>query len=159
MKNPLQKILITFLFVFSLSLPSGGYSQTTEERFQDLFITAGYSTAFGAALGAAFLAFSDDPASQMQYIAMGASLGFIGGSILGTYVIFAPMLSYNDVSTHQESLAYNTREQSQSRLPSPENSIYKRREENHKPLLFVQPVYNPLSAKVIALSGGLSLAL
>jgi len=64
---------------------------TTEERFQDLFVTAGYSAAFGAALGAAFLAFEPNPSEKLQYISIGASLGFIGGSLAGTYIIFQPM--------------------------------------------------------------------
>jgi len=67
-----------------------------EERFQDLFVTAGYCTAFGAALGTAYLAFTSDPASNLRYVAMGASLGFIGGSILGSYVIFSPMIAADD---------------------------------------------------------------
>ena len=64
---------------------------STEERFQDLFITAGYGAAFGAALGAAALSFKTSPENHLRYVAIGASLGFIGGSALGTYVIFSPM--------------------------------------------------------------------
>lgn len=71
---------------------------STEERFQDLFVTAGYSAAFGAALGAAFLAFEPNPSEKLQYISVGASLGFIGGSIAGAYIIFQPMLAQDDKS-------------------------------------------------------------
>lgn len=67
-------------------------AQSTEERFQDLFTTAGYATAFGAALGAAALSFKKYPDQHLRYVAVGASLGFIGGSALGTYIIFSPML-------------------------------------------------------------------
>ena len=72
---------------------------TTEERFQDLFLTAGYTTAFGAALGTAvlFLNPNIDPAANLRFIAMGASLGFIGGSIFGGYVVFSPLLSADPV--------------------------------------------------------------
>ena len=65
---------------------------TTEERFQDLFVTAGYGTAFGAAFGAALLSFQAKPQDNLRFIAIGASVGFIGGSLLGTYVIFSPTL-------------------------------------------------------------------
>jgi len=77
-------------------------AQSVEERFQDLFVTAGYATAFGAAIGTAFLAFHEDPSSHLRYVAMGASLGFLGGSILGSYVIFSPMITENggDASAH-----------------------------------------------------------
>ncbi len=90
-----RNILIPLVFCLNLLFSHTGFSQSTEERFQDLFVTAGYSTAFGAAMGAAFLAFTDDPASKLSYVAMGASLGFIGGSILGTYMIFSPMVVDN----------------------------------------------------------------
>lgn len=84
-------------------------AQSAEERFQDLFITAGYSTAFGAALGAAMLAFTPEPSRQLRYIAMGASLGFIGGSIMGTYIIFTPMLSYEQDSKYNDVVAQDDR--------------------------------------------------
>lgn len=84
--------------VAALALGGGASAvqgQSTEERFQDLFVTAGYCTAFGAALGTAFLAWTDNPTENLRYVAVGASLGFIGGSILGTYVIFSPMVTDN----------------------------------------------------------------
>ncbi|MBI2601606.1 MAG: hypothetical protein HYW48_01005 [Deltaproteobacteria bacterium] len=85
-------ILILFGFLISSRL-SSAQEIKTEQRFQDLFITAGYSTAFGAALGAAFLGLSSNPSGKMRYIAVGASLGFIGGSVLGTYIVFFPMFT------------------------------------------------------------------
>ena len=63
-----------------------------EELFQDVFVTAGYCTAFGAALGVAVVALHENPTDNLRYIAVGASLGFIGGSLLGTYVVFSPGL-------------------------------------------------------------------
>lgn len=72
--------------------PVQAEGQQVEERFQDLFVTAGYATAFGAAIGTAFLAFHEDPSQHLRYVAIGASLGFLGGSILGSYVIFSPMI-------------------------------------------------------------------
>ena len=84
------------LAVFLMVPTSKVQAQSTEERFQDLFVTAGYATAFGAALGAAMLSFVPDPASELRYVAIGASLGFIGGSVMGTYVIFSPMLSMDN---------------------------------------------------------------
>ena len=64
----------------------------TEERFQELFVTAGYATAFGAALGAASLSFYPQPDQNLRMIAVGASLGFIGGSLLGTYMALTPVM-------------------------------------------------------------------
>lgn len=79
-------------------------AQTVEERFQDLFVTAGYATAFGAAIGTAFLAFHEDPSAHLRYVAVGASLGFLGGSVLGSYIIFSPMMSSDDSSAADNSL-------------------------------------------------------
>lgn len=67
------------------------YAQSAETKFQDVFITAGYATAFGAALGAASLSFVDRPQDHLQYVAVGASLGFISGSVLGTYLVLSPI--------------------------------------------------------------------
>ena len=66
---------------------------STEDQFHELFITAGYSTAFGAALGAAVLGLQSDPSGKLGYIAVGASLGFIVGSFLGSYIVLAPSFS------------------------------------------------------------------
>jgi hypothetical protein len=64
---------------------------STEERFQDLFVTAGYGTAFGAAFGAALLSFQAKPDQNLRFVAIGASVGFISGSLIGSYVIFSPV--------------------------------------------------------------------
>lgn len=86
-----------FLWVLLLSDSTELRAQTTfasEQHFQELFVTAGYSTAFGAALGAAALGLTHEPAENLQFIVTGASIGFIMGSIVGTYVIFTPVLTY-----------------------------------------------------------------
>ena len=74
---------------------------TTEERFQDLFVTAGYGAAFGAAFGAALLSFQPKPEKNLKYVAIGASVGFIAGSLMGTYMIFTPVVSnFDDAQTY-----------------------------------------------------------
>lgn len=80
------------LAVLGLGAPKA-QAQSTEERFQDLFVTAGYATAFGAAVGVALLAWQDDPSANLKMVAVGASLGFLGGSVVGSYIIFSPMLT------------------------------------------------------------------
>ena len=97
MKKFILAFTVASVFTWLITAPSG-FSQTkftTEEHFHDLFITAGYSTAFGAALGAAFIGLSEYPEENLKYIAMGASFGFITGSFLGTYIIFSPILSFD----------------------------------------------------------------
>ncbi len=84
------------------SLPARAQIVSTEERFQDLFVTAGYGTAFGAAFGAALLSFTAKPQDNLRFIALGASVGFIGGSLLGSYVVFTPAF----VSSNDEAAPY-----------------------------------------------------
>ncbi len=79
-------------------------ASATEERFQDLFITAGYCSAFGAAFGTALLAFTAEPTENLRYVAVGASLGFIGGTALGSYIIFSPMVASSHLPNPQLAL-------------------------------------------------------
>lgn len=97
----MKGLLKPFLFATLLltCFPSKGYSKVaTEEQFHELFITAGYSTAFGAALGAAFLGLANNPSGKLHYVAVGASLGFIGGSLIGSYLLISPILGSNSPS-------------------------------------------------------------
>jgi hypothetical protein len=87
----MKRLILVFAFLISTT----SQAQSTEERFQDVFITAGYATAFGAALGAASLSFFNSPEQHLQYVAIGASLGFIGGSVLGSYIVFSPVVAEN----------------------------------------------------------------
>ena len=81
---------------------------STEEQFHDLFITAGYSTAFGAALGAAFIGLTSEPGDNLHYVAVGASLGFIAGSMLGTYILVSPSLVEQNRNPSSTQLAWKT---------------------------------------------------
>lgn len=96
------------LLLVGLSLSSSFISNTchaqmitTEERFQDLFVTAGYGAAFGAAFGAALLSFQPKPDKNLKFVAIGASVGFITGSIMGSYMIFSPVAgTFEDAQTY-----------------------------------------------------------
>ncbi|MBP6217911.1 MAG: hypothetical protein KA436_04940 [Oligoflexales bacterium] len=97
---PLSFLLSSLLVMGSISLlgiPQTGLATqiqiSTEKKFQDVFITAGYSTALGAALGAATVGLSSNPNGKLRYIAVGASIGFISGSFLGSYVVLSPIFS------------------------------------------------------------------
>lgn len=76
-----------------LAASSAAQAQSTEQRFNDLFITAGYSAAFGATLGLAALSFAERPEKHLNWVAVGASLGFIGGSVMGSYIVFSPLVA------------------------------------------------------------------
>lgn len=114
-------------------------AQSTEEKFQDLFITAGYCTAFGAAVGTAFLAWTEDPTANLRYVAMGASLGFLGGSVLGSYIIFAPGLTDN------------------SQPGEPGGSLLAHQTPLPRQGLVVNPVYNVDTKRLASVTGGMTL--
>lgn len=116
-------------------------AQTTEERFQDLFVTAGYATAFGAALGTAvlFLNPSTDPGTHLRYIAVGASVGFIGGSAFGSYVIFSPL-----VTERQDGDAGPSGLAADRLLPAGK--------------VVIRPTYDATTKKLGSIEGGMALA-
>jgi hypothetical protein len=66
-----------------------------EDRFQDMFVTAGYSAAAGAAVGAAVLTLQDKPVKHLKFISIGASLGFLSGTVFGGWMALAPILVEN----------------------------------------------------------------
>ncbi len=72
---------------------AGVMTSSIKENFNSLFLTAAYSTVLGAALGGASLAFSSDPHSKIRYIPIGAAVGFMSGTLLGTYFIISPSFS------------------------------------------------------------------
>lgn len=102
-----KSLFVSAALFLTTMAPTQLRAEPTEQRFQDLFITAGYATAFGAALGAAALSFSGNPERHLRYVAVGASLGFIGGSLLGSYIIFSPALVENRMSSLDDQLVSN----------------------------------------------------
>ncbi len=66
--------------------PAEAQMLSHSEQYQDLFMNAGYSALFGAALGTAALPFiPGNSVSNLRVIAGGASIGFVAGSIMALY--------------------------------------------------------------------------
>lgn len=95
----MRKVNLLSLFIISLFFTNTSFAQNDyvmRGQFQDVLFTAGYSTAFGAALGAATLGITmKDPAKNFHYITFGASLGFISGTFLGSYLYLLPAIAGN----------------------------------------------------------------
>ncbi len=148
MKSSLLALLLTLALAGSLATTPAaaagmsGTQMNTEERFQDLFLTAGYCTAFGAALGTAMLAFTTNPTENLRFVAVGASLGFIGGSALGSYIILSPLLADGGTGSFKES--YTGSLASEGRMPSRG--------------LVIRPTIDRNSHKLMSIEGGLTLA-
>lgn len=91
-----QVICLTALLVGLGLLPTKVSAETPlEQGFQDMFVTAGYSAAAGAAIGAAVLILQDEPSKHLKFITIGASVGFLGGTLVGGWMAFSPLLADN----------------------------------------------------------------
>lgn len=99
-KKILSLMTLTMLLASATGQAETMVQSSTEQRFQDVFMTAGYTTALGAALGAAALSFSGQPDEHLRYVALGASLGFIGGASYGAYNSFSYRSSETQRSSH-----------------------------------------------------------
>jgi len=95
----IMKLLSVFVLCGALFVgpkTSQAATMTLEQKYQDVFVSAGYATALGAAVGAALLAFKEDPSEHLRYVAIGASVGFFAGTTFGTYLAVAPAFSSHD---------------------------------------------------------------
>jgi hypothetical protein len=98
-------LAVTCLFLMTYSHRAAAASMTLEQKYQDVFVSAGYATAMGAAVGAAVMVLQDDPAEHLRYVAVGASIGFFAGTAFGTYVVIAP--SFAEDSDLGENPSFN----------------------------------------------------
>ena len=98
MKSIRHFAILSLLILTSFWIAGSASAATMnlEQRYQDVFVSAGYATAMGAAVGAAILVFQEDPTDHLRYVALGASIGFFAGTAFGTYVAVAPAFA----STH-----------------------------------------------------------
>lgn|GEM_PF-4671241 len=77
-------LLISSLILFLLGSSSAqAMTSSSPSKLRTFLMGCAYGTAGGAILGAASLAFSNDPGSNVANIAKGASLGLYGGMIYG----------------------------------------------------------------------------
>lgn len=71
---------------FSLSAPRRAWAADSATR--DFITTCTYGAIAGGLVGAATLAFSEDPSKKVGNIARGASLGLYAGIAIGLYMIY-----------------------------------------------------------------------
>ena len=86
----MKRICLLALLLF-LTSSTTAHAETNDERFHNLLMISGYSTAIGAAFGAALLAFTAEPDDNLDYIARGAAIGFLGGIAVGSFLVFSPL--------------------------------------------------------------------
>jgi hypothetical protein len=82
----IKKMTSFLLSVILFSALSFVPQKSQAEPMKDFLMSCVYGTLSGALVGAATLAFSEDPTSSMNNIARGASLGLYAGIGLGLYL-------------------------------------------------------------------------
>lgn len=88
----IRRLILVFTALTTSTLAHGGpaLTSTIRENFNGILLTAAYSTVIGGAVGAAALAFEKAPKQKLRYIPVGAAIGFLSGTLLGTYIVFVP---------------------------------------------------------------------
>tara|TARA_B100001248_G_scaffold260398_1_gene248494 strand:- start:1674 stop:2063 length:390 start_codon:yes stop_codon:yes gene_type:complete len=74
------------LFLVLCFFSSVAQAQSEDTKMREFLISCTYGTLVGAMVGAASIAFEDEPSEKLQNIARGASLGLYSGIALGVYV-------------------------------------------------------------------------
>lgn len=89
-----EKIFLSLmiLFSFGMALSSTAFSQESSSEgnyaMKEFMRSATYGVMAGTLVGAATLAFTDQPGENLNRVARGASLGLYAGIILGLYAVY-----------------------------------------------------------------------
>ena len=86
MQRKLRCIIIALGMYYTCISTSGFAKSLDKQSFHNIFTVAGYSSALCAGVGAAIIGLSKQPSEHFNYITIGASVGFIGGVALGTFM-------------------------------------------------------------------------
>ncbi len=75
-----------FISILLVGLFFSTVLKAEDDKSKEFLTSAAYGTLVGALVGAASLAFVDNPGDDLQRVAKGASLGLYAGIALGIYV-------------------------------------------------------------------------
>ena len=90
-------LCITVLGFYTLALPTN--ARAGSSSLQIIFEDTLWGMGIGALVGAASLAFVNEPSDHMDRIAQGASIGIIGGICFGFYEVSPLFYSMKDPRT------------------------------------------------------------
>ena len=68
MNHQLARVVTSLVILLSVYATPSKADTELEGKFEDVFVTAGYSAAAGAAIGAALLTFQDEPIKHLVYL-------------------------------------------------------------------------------------------
>ena len=106
--------IFTVLIVLSLGVFS---SRSADAMGKELITSATYGVLAGTIVGAATLAFSDNPGDNLQRIARGASLGLYAGIALGLYVTYGVPTEEEDEDSEYSSVRFNRYKVAKYKVP------------------------------------------
>lgn len=83
-----RAVFISFL-TLAILVPSPGWAQgQNSTTMREFVMSCTYGVLAGTLVGAASLAFTDQPGENLNRVARGASLGLYAGILLGIYVVY-----------------------------------------------------------------------
>lgn len=82
------KLLLIFTLIFSCHSSFAQSEVDEKQRAREFIMSCTYGVLTGTLIGAASLAFTDQPGEYLHRIARGASLGLYAGIALGVYVLY-----------------------------------------------------------------------
>ena len=128
------KVLSAFVLCFLLSSPS--YAQDFDGNSQagrEFIMSCTYGVLAGTLVGAASLAFEEQPGDKLHKIARGASIGLYAGILLGVYVVY--ILPGQLERQQQEQLEESINDSARFRLIEP-------------PRLSLRPTFNSYTGQI-----------
>ncbi len=106
MKVTFIKILAITLLIFSASTVSAQddeYGSQNKMAAKEFVRSCTYGVLAGTLVGAATLAFTEQPGENISRVARGASLGLYSGILLGLYVVYVVPSQIEDSLNEEES--------------------------------------------------------
>src|SRR5690606_6464838 len=86
-KRSLKAVLTAFVLVIVGLTPMTAQAQSNT-AMREFIMSCTYGVLAGTLVGAASLAFEDQPGEKLNRVARGASLGLYAGILLGVYVVY-----------------------------------------------------------------------
>lgn len=86
----INNLIFCLLFLSSLNLSA----QQSQQPMREFITATTYGVLAGTLVGAASLAFTEQPGENLQRVARGASLGLYAGILLGLYIVYVVPTAY-----------------------------------------------------------------
>lgn len=88
MRRLVLKLLATVLALHLASPAAAQVPNQNSQAMREFILSCSYGVMAGTLVGAATLAFSDRPGSNLNRVARGASIGLYAGILLGVFVVY-----------------------------------------------------------------------